>query len=679
MVVYVKTSDGRIEKQSNKRIENTLIHEAGLPKNIARKVAENVHKQLEKLGFEYVSGPLIRELVNIKLLELGLKDARDKYTRVGMPVHDVTKLIYNMDKENANTYYNPEFVHKAMGDKVSREYALLNVIPEKASRAHMRGEIHIHDMDYFITRPFCFEVPARLFLKHGLKTDGMGVYTATAGPAKHLNSAVMQLAKVLQTSQTTFSGGQGYDFINYVLAPYVDDLSYEKIKQIIQYFIYELDMSNFSRGGQTAFTSISLEFSCPDFLKNTNALLPGGVEKEGLTYSQFEDEAKELMNAFIDVYMKGDYTGKCFSFPKPEFKLRRNVVKTKKYDNTLNKISELVSKYGAPYFLNLAAPYMPNAVQSQCCRYFLIPDSKQMKEVEKGEFRFGSLQTVTINLPNIGYQCEGDEDRMREIISERFEVAQLVFDAKRKFLRKYLLNGGAPFLTQEFDGKPYFNLESSTNSIGFVGLNELVKIMTGEELHESRDAWKFGLRIIDVLKKKTIEMQNKTEQRWSLVQTPAESTAQRFAKLDKKFNGRTVAKGKKGTNSVYYTNSSHVFVGADIPLWKRLKIESSFHPLLMGGAISHIWLGEKSPDPHAITKMIKKIANKTLCSYWAFTKDMSVCMDCNKVSGGLKNKCPSCRSKKIEWYSRVTGYLTRIKAWNKGKKAELKDRKRYDL
>ncbi len=676
--IFVLTNRGTIEEQDNEKIVQSLIKETGLPINIAKKIALEAREEIEKLNVDYVSGPLIRELINVKLLKYGLNDARDLYTRVGLPIYDVTQLIYNIDNENANTPYTPEFVHKSFGDQVSKEYSLLRIIPKEAGRAHMSGDIHIHDLDYFINRPFCFEVPARLFLKYGVKTDGRGVSTAVAGPAKHLNSAVMQLAKVLQASQMNFSGGQGYDFLNTILAPYASGMKYEDIKQAIQYFIYELSMSNFSRGGQTAFTSVSLEIDAPDYLKKQQALLPGGVTKEGVTYADFEDESKIILNAFLDTYMEGDYNGRCFSFPKPEFKLRRSITKTNKHDDTLLKISKLTSKFGAPYFLNLSAPYMPDAVQSQCCRYFLIPDSKQMKQINEGKLRFGSLQTVTANLPRCAYESKGDERLMYELIDDKFEIAKKVFDAKRDTIRKYLLNGGAPFLTQEFEGEPYFDLETSTNSFGFVGLNELVQSMTGKQLHEDKDALRFGLKVLNYMKEKTLKMEKMTGKRWSLVQTPAESTANRFAKLDAKYQNNMV-RGEKGSKNVYYTNSSHVNVGANIPLWDRIKIESSFHPLLMGGAITHIFMGEKAPNPEALADFIKKISTKTLCSYFSFTKDMTQCKDCGKMSNGMKEKCQFCSSSNIEWYSRVTGYLTPVKSWNDGKKAEMKDRVKYSL
>jgi ribonucleoside-triphosphate reductase len=673
--LWVRTSRERIEEQSPKLIKRSLIREAGLPANLAGRIAEEVSSELRRMNLKFVSGPLIRELICIKLLEYGLEDARKRYTRVGMPVYDVSNLIFEWNKENANIFYNPSFVHKAMGDEVAKQYALLRVIPIEASDAHMNGDIHIHDLDYFLTRPFCFMHSMQFFLRRGLCTDGLGVYTAVARPAKHLDSAIMQLAKVLQVSQLFFSGGQGFDDFNIYLAPYVRGLSYREVKQAVQYFIYDLDMSNFSRGGQTAFTSVGLEFQVPSYLQDVRAVLPGGkIGKE--CYENFEEEGRLIMRAFIENYLGGDGKGKPFHFPKPEFKLRRGV--WKKNDDLLLQVHKLVSKFGSPYFLNFIPAYMPNVIQSQCCRYFMIPESEQLKELKEGKLRFGSLQVVTINLPRCAYLARGSDERLFEEIRRKIMLSKLVFDAKRDFLRRYILNGGSPFLLMDFDGEPYFKIDEQTCNVGFVGLNEMLKFHLGEELHESKEAWKFGLRVVRFMTREVKKLDS--GHRYALVQTPAESCAHRLALIDlRQFGRKALVKGERRRKVVYYTNSSHLYVGARIPLWRRIKIESSFHPLVQGGAIMHVWLGEAEPDSGALMKLTQKISTRSLCSYFAFTKDLTICMRCNKVYGGLLKRCKQCRASEdeLEWYSRVTGYITRVKAWNPGKKAELKERFRY--
>ncbi|HDN90751.1 MAG TPA: anaerobic ribonucleoside-triphosphate reductase, partial [Candidatus Aenigmarchaeota archaeon] len=211
------------------------MKETGLKEEVAEKIAKEAEEEIKRMNLEFVSAPLVREVVCIKLLEHGLEEERKKYTRLGRPVYDVTQMIFTKDKENANTFYNPEFVHKELGSAISKEYALLHVIPLEASDAHMRGEIHIHTLEYFITRPFCFEHSMHYFLINGVKTDGRGIFTAVPKPPKHLDAAMMQLAKVLQMSQMVFSGGQGFDSFNVFLAPYAKGLSYEEIKQAVQY------------------------------------------------------------------------------------------------------------------------------------------------------------------------------------------------------------------------------------------------------------------------------------------------------------------------------------------------------------------------------------------------------------------------------------------------------------
>jgi ribonucleoside-triphosphate reductase len=110
-----------------------------------------------------------------------------------------------------------------------------------------------------------------------------------------------------------------------------------------------------------------------------------------------------------------------------------------------------------------------------------------------------------------------------------------------------------------------------------------------------------------------------------------------------------------------------------------MSVEGSFHPLTDGGAMSHVWLGEAHSDPQAILELTKKLAEKTAIQYMAFTKDLTICDDCGKIVGGMHVECPSCKSKKIQVWSRITGYYQNVKGWNKGKLIELKDRQRYDI
>ena len=430
----------------------------------------------------------------------------------------------------------------------------------------------------------------------------------------------------------------------------------------------------------TVFSDIDIEYGVPKICQDLPAVLPGGVVKESVTYGDFEEEAILFARALTEVYLEGDYVGKPFFFPKPNYKLRKECFKKEGFDEFMILVHKCVAKFGTPYFLNLLAGYLPDNVFAQCCRLVLSPDNQDWEDFRNGCMRTGSLQVVTINLPRIAYEANGNDERLFEILEDRMKLAREVIEIKREIIKKRMEQGSLPFLTQDVNGEPYYRVDKVVRSIGFVGLNEMIKAHTGEELHESKDAWRFGLGVIKRMMDIAIEWSMETGQRWVITQTPAESAAHRLALLDlREFNGKAVVQGNVKTGAVYYTNSSHVRVSADIPLFERLKIEGSFHPLCNGGMMAHVWIGEASPNPELLWELTKKIAGKTLVGYWAYTRDMTFCKDCRRLIGGIRSNCPFCESSNIEWYSRVTGYYQRVSGWNDGKVQELFDRKRVIL
>jgi ribonucleoside-triphosphate reductase len=133
---------------------------------------------------------------------------------------------------------------------------------------------------------------------------------------------------------------------------------------------------------------------------------------------------------------------------------------------------------------------------------------------------------------------------------------------------------------------------------------------------------------------------------------------------------------------VYYSNGTHANVAARISLSEKLRVEQPFWALMSGGNMFHIWLGEANPDPEAIMRLTKKLAMESQVGYFAYTKDLTTCENCNVTSPGLRDSCPNCNSENVEWYSRITGYYQSVgknggvAGWNAAKKQELLDRYR---
>ena len=669
------------------KIEESLIKETGMNKDDANHITEFVVRRIISAGIKFLSGPHIRELVCSVLSEQGYETERKLYTRIGMPLKDYEALLFRGNKENANQFSNPESIHNWSADQISAEYALLRLLNTEQSHAHLSGDIHVHMLRYFDLRPFCQEWDLRIILKHGLPPTRTWSNSATSKAANSALVAMLHAAKWLGIVQGEFSGGQGYDNFTTMIAPYLVGASDKEVLQAAQCFIFETNQIFAARGGQVPFTSISCTPDVPKSLEDIDAIGPGG--KIVGKYGDFRDETLRLFNALSEIYYEGDGFGRLFAFPKHEIKLKKEWMT--KYEDAYLKLMEETAKFGTPYFLNSCADWLPDEIHSQCCRIILTPDGMRKTcddpdafDWTKSYMNMGSLQSVSINLPRVAYQARGNDDKLFEILEERLNLMKDINLIKLNVIENRLRDKQIPICASVVDGNQLLDMRKQSLSIGFIGLNEMVKFHTGYELHESDDAFSFGSRILKKLSEITEEFKyhpdNTRNMKFSLWQQPAESTSERFARLDlKRFKNKAVYQGS--IDAPYYTNSDHLNYSADIPLYDRILRQAEYHPIVKGGVITHLWMGEQNPDPEAIWAMTKRIAFKTKTAYFAYTFDHSYCTKCGNFVKGFIDSCtrPGCdgKGKDIQLYSRITGYYSRVDRWNKGKAQEFMDRKRY--
>ena len=345
-------------------------------------------------------------------------------------------------------------------------------------------------------------------------------------------------------------------------------------------------------------------------------------------------------------------------------------------------------------------------VTHNCCAYTFTetpetdPEFNAKLYFEDGKhFSMGGMQVVTLNLPRIAYRARGDDDRLFEEARRLMDLAVEIFKVKKRWMDLAVKAGRLPFAVQRprdprtgRRGPPAVDLDSLVYTIGVVGGNEMAQWHTGYQLHESPEAVKLLVKLLLEMRKYKVELEQRTGLRLAIARTPAESCAQRLAVADlisPEFRDMAVkvvkgdlerakellAEGVRDV-PVYYTNGTHVYVGAQIPLTERISIEQKFWPILSGGNIFHIWLGEAYPDPEALFKLTKRIATQTQIGYFAYTKDLTICQQCFEVSAGINDVCPSCGSPNVKYWSRVTGYYQEVSGWNEAKKQELKERYR---
>ncbi len=681
----VRTSDGHILDWDRDRIVSQIIEETRLVETFygyesadsetAHDIALQVERRILSLGLQTLSGPLIREIMNITLLEHGMVQYRNVCTRVGTPVYDAHLIDVGRGfeaKDNANLQENAETSHKKKADKISKEQYLLQLPPHLADH-HLFGDIHIHDLEYFGTRPFCQDWDLRYFFYYGLMPDGNGTKASVAGPAKRAEVAVLHAVKALGSAQTNFAGGQGYyNFLTF-LAPYFEGMPYEEIRQLMQMFVYEMTQMMVARGGQLVFSSVQLSPGVPSLWKDKPCVYKGkvwdGVSAPERTYGEFETEVRLLFRALMEVMLEGDYWGKPFSFPKPEISIEPEFMNEMEefnekhpelptYQDLYLLTFELASKFGTPYYDNQIPAYRgagKGISCYQCCAYQFSTVADKDSEFDNKlyfrdgkHFSMGSWQVVSLNCPRAAYEAEGEDARLFAELKALMDVCVEVFRIKRRWLELIRAHGRMPFAMQRPKdpttgerGADAVDLDGLVYTIGVVGVNEMVQHHCGTQLHESKDAFKLAVRAMTEMEMYSKELSQRHNMTIALARTPAETTGQRFAVsdlLNKQYrdHARKVIKGDIDTGleklgstrdlPIYYTNGTHVAPGANIPLSKRMEIEHVFFPIVDGGNIFHIWLGESRPDPRGLMDMAMKLCRTTQIGYFAFTRDLTVAL-----------------------------------------------------
>ena len=679
----VRTSDGHIIEWDRRRIVDQIVSETklveifygyeGASEQVANDIARLVEQRICSLGLNALSGPLIREIVNMTLLEQGMVQYRNVCTRVGTPVFDAHLIDVGRGfeaRDNANLQENAETSHKKKADKISKEQYLLQLPPHLADH-HLAGDIHIHDLEYFGTRPFCQDWDLRYFLYYGLMPDGNGTKASVAGPAKRAEVAVLHAVKALGSAQTNFAGGQGYyNFLTF-LAPYFEGMEYGEMRQLMQMFVYEMTQMMVARGGQLVFSSVQLSPGVPHLWKDRPCVYKGKIWDGRVgplrVYGEFEREVRLLFRALMEVMLEGDYWGKPFSFPKPEISIEPDFMIEDEEFNRKNPdlptyhdlyllTFELASKFGTPYYDNQMPDYRgagKGISCYQCCAYQFSAVADEDSEFEDKlafsdgrHFSMGSWQVVSLNCPRAAYQAEGEDLRLFAELRALMDVCIEVFKIKRRWLELIRAHGRMPFAMQRPKdpatgerGAVAVDLDGLVYTIGVVGVNEMVQHHTGSQLHESQEAFVLAVRAMTEMELYARELSQRNNMTIALARTPAETTGQRFAVADlltKNYRefAANVIKGdlqnaleNLGTTRdlpIYYTNGTHVAPGANIPLAKRMEIEHVFFPIVDGGNIFHIWLGEQRPDPRGLMEMAFRLCRTTQIGYFAFTRDLTV-------------------------------------------------------
>lgn len=662
---------------------------------MAEKVTEDVKDEVFKIYYDKKKVPTVEEVQDIVEKHLILnrlpevaksyilyRDLRSRIRNVENMVDLAAITSSYIDKkdweinENSSIDYSLPGFNNYVYSKVGRNFWLNQIFPRDIRDLHNSGEIKINKLQAISA--YCMGLDLQDLLNVGF--GGVPGYLQSS-PAKHLSTALGQLCNFMYvTTQEAPEGAIAVSNFDTLLAPFIrfDKLSMSDVRTAIKSFIYNMNVPT-KVGGQVPFTNISFDLTCPKYFKDEPVVIQGKQKKE--KYGEFQKEMDMINVAFAETMMKGDATGRVFSFPIPTY----NITKDFDWDNpVLDPLWEMTAKYGTPYFANFINSDMdPEDARSMCCR--LRIDKRELHKRGGGLFGAnpltGSIGYVTINFPRLGYLFKGKTKKeLYEQLDYLLERSSFCLQLRRDTLEKLTEKGFYPYSKfylrnlKEKNGKYW---DYHFNTIGVIGMNEFCVNYIGKDL-TTKEGQKVAEEILDHINKRMLEYQKDTGILYNLEAIPGEGTAYQLAKLDKDLypdiqvaNEEEYEKGAEP----YYTNSTHLPVGYTDDIFEALDLQDELQCKYTGGTVFHAFLGERVPDKETAKKIVKKIAQNYKLPYFTLTPTFSICPS-HGYQVGEHWKCPKCK-KECEVYSRVVGKIHPVQRWNPGKKQEYKERKEY--
>ncbi len=737
LLLVESTSDNLTLPWDRRRIVKQIIEKTELSAEVAISVAKSVENTIISSELKTINTTLIRELVNNELVERGYRKQLRDLSLYGVPRDLVEQLMFTKSSENSNIVNNnPEAVNLGLSELVLKQWALDTIFSAPIKRAHDTGAIHLHDLGY-PHRVYCSSHSIEYVKKYGLQ--GLINLNTESKPARSASVLTGHLNTFLASMQANYAGALGIAYINILYAPYLENASWEDLKQIAQELIFNGSQNAFSRGGQTLFLDFNIHTSVPSYMKSVPAIGPGGRymlrledgrkvpleevlreerdhagnrmmdlfytdesgeqhlvlreiadEREGfiydaavqaanasrgwtiVTYGDYTRESQQFCKALLEVWGDGDRYGRVFEFPKCDFHISDETFEDQEQYDIYMDACALASRNGSTYFIF----DRDEVTLSACCRLrTTIQDNRMLKHPES--MRFCGFQNVTINIPQAAYRAaRHGGDILNNFFDELDKTMDIAVEAhlQKKAKTAELISGPGHPLWQigreACDGKPYVDLETCTYILGLIGVNDAVNFLIGQELHDSNEAMKLGLKIVAHMFIRTRKLSKKHGLKFTLEESPAESAARRLAKTDLIYfhhEAKDVFKGE--TEDVcYYTNSVHLAADAPVTLVERIRQQARFHSLIESGAITHAFVGEEQPSPESIAKLMKDVFFRTQSAQVTISPEFTYCNECQHTMRGLVEKCPACHSDNVVGETRVVGYFSKIQNWNKSKR-----------
>lgn len=633
--MMIRKRDGRLVEFNESKITDAIFEAAksvgGADRQLAMEITISVLKMLKSENRESVDVEHIQDMVEKVLIESGHARTAKAYIlyraqRTGMRnarselMDAVANILKETDRDNANISNSPSAKMLQIASAASREFYLNRMIPEAMANAHKRGDIHIHDLDFYAKTLNCLNIPLGKLLANGFN-NGHGFIRSPKRPG----SATALAAIVLQSSQNDMFGGQSFGYFDGDMAPFVDGAPEEEVFQAMEALVYNLNSMHSRAGAQVPFSSLNL----------------------GLDTSE---NGRKVTRNLLKAYGKGLGRGENPIFPNVIFRVKRGVnldPGDPNYDLFQQAIAVAAKRLNPTFsFMDTTfnRPYGGD-VAYMGCRTRVIAN-RRGPEITEGR---GNLSFTTINLPRLAIKAEHNLETFYKLLDDMLELVQEQLYHRYKVQANlrvcdlpFLMGQGLYLDSDKLASNDRIEeaIKHGTLGVGFIGLAETLISLIGSHQGESEEAHTLGQEIIEHMRAKVDAMSDKYNLNYSFIATPAEGLSGRFIRMDRKEYG--LIDGV--TDKAYYTNSFHVPVGYPISAFEKMRVEGAYHKYTNGGHISYVEFASSPVNNLGAVEDVLRHMLECDCGYVGINFPIDYCEACGYTGIIDTDYCPICEN-----------------------------------
>jgi len=621
-LIRVRTSGDEPVRWDRKRIVEALLRETSLPAKFAETISREVEKEIIHGGMRAVTAPLIREMVSCKLLEHGLETERRQYTRLGMPLADVERLLGGHGDPAGRRRPTPRADDRALAGELQRQFAFLSLFPAEVADAYLGGEIFVHHVDR-IGSLYHGAHSVEYVRRFGLDFPGL---SCRQNPPEDLDRLLEQVSRLTAVLREHFLSGVAWPWFNLFLSPVSREMPRESIERLLRRFLFDLGDRPEGPAGPPVFLDLALRSMEPP---------PGGRGWIRET---------DITGMLLESFARGDDRGQPFPLVEPRVYVGEEAWREEGADAFWDAVLFALSR---KVTLTILFQRGKSLHLPECAR--LTPGTEKLDRRDLAhpwKMRYASWSKVSLNLPRVVLSCAGNEAELEENLGRVFQTVAAATQRKRAYCERLLHRGPRGpmgFLGVRLDGEPY--LRRTCVLVGLYGLTEAARILAGDPSAEDPGIRRIEGKIIEHL----YLLCRKFGQQNGVPAVLADESSPEAVAHFQRLQGHEVGGPPEAADDRQlrlFAEATRAWDRAT-DVGNRILRRGIFHDFMEGGAVIPVPWDDIPQDARNFRGLLHRCYRDTRALGIRIETPLTVCEDCGGRSRGRHDLCPVCRSANV--------------------------------